>query len=45
MIVFSELMNEEIKEDMNEPRSSAHLDYLYLKSNAGPLFKAKEEEG
>ena len=36
-------MNEEIKEDIDDPRKSAHLDYIYLKSKAGPMYQRSGE--
>ena len=29
---------------MNEPRNTQHLDYMYLKSNAGPMYRSPRDE-
>ena len=37
----SEFTNEEINEDLTDPREPAHFDYRFLRSNAGPIFEGE----
>ena len=39
-----ELINEEIKEDKNDPKEPSHYDYKYLRSKAGPLYQLNPKE-
>ena len=39
-----ELINEEIKEDKNDPKEPSHHDYKYLRSKAGPLYQLNPKE-
>jgi len=38
------LINEEIKEDKNDPKEPSHYDYKYLSSKAGPLYQINPKE-
>ena len=39
-----ELINEEIKDDKNDPKEPSHYDYKYLRSKAGPLYQIESKE-
>ena len=36
-----EFTNEEILEDLKDPREPAHFDYRFLRSEAGPIFEGE----
>jgi len=44
LLYRDELINEEIKEDKNDPKEPSHYDYKYLSSKAGPLYVTKEND-
>ena len=37
-------MNQEILEDLEDPKDPNHLDYRYLKSKSGPLYEGVNQQ-
>ena len=39
ILFFREFVNDEILQDLEDPKDPHHYDYRYLKSKSGPLYQ------